>query len=58
MQDNLEQYTLQFCVKLGKTAKESGGMLRAYGDSLISLPKFYHWCNTFRDGQESVIDKL
>ncbi len=59
MQENFEQrYTLKFCVKLGKTAKENKDMLQpVYVDSLASMPTFYHWYNAFRDGRESVVDE-
>ncbi len=59
MQENIEQrYALKFCVKLGKTAKESKDMLKqAYGDRVMSMATFYRWYNLFREGREGVEDE-
>ncbi len=59
IQENLEQlYALKFCVKLGKTAKDSKDTLKqAYGDSFMSMLSFYHWYSAFQDGRENVADK-
>ena len=54
MEKNLEQrYAIKFCVKLGKTATETLGMIRdAYGDAAISRSTVFEWHKLFREGRE------
>nr|CAH7720081.1 unnamed protein product [Callosobruchus chinensis] len=58
MEKNLEQrYAIKFCVKLGKTATETLGMLKdAYGDAAMSRSTVFEWHKLFREGRELVED--
>ena len=48
-----QRYAVKFCVKLGKCASETVGMLRtAYGGSSMKKSAIYQWHKRFTGGQE------
>ncbi len=50
-----ERYTLKFCIKLGKNATETYGMLQpAFGASCMNLASIFEWHKRFKEGRESV----
>ncbi|XP_011882500.1 PREDICTED: putative uncharacterized protein FLJ37770 [Vollenhovia emeryi] len=54
MEKNLEQrYAIKFCVKLGKTATETLGMIK---DAVMSRSTVFEWHKLFREGRELVED--
>jgi len=59
MQRSLEQrYTIEFCMKLGKSGSETLQLLRtAYGDAVLSSSQVFRWHKAFKDGRESVEDE-
>lgn len=58
MEKNLEQrYAIKFCVKLGKTATETLGMIKdAYGNAALNRSTVFEWHKLFREGRELVED--
>lgn len=58
MANLLEQrYAIKFCVKLGKTGKETHEMIKtAYGDNAIGRSSVFEWHKLFREGREEVED--
>ena len=57
-EDTLEErYAIKFCFKLGKTARETYGMLQtAYGPSCMNRSSVFQWHKRFKEGTESVRD--
>ena len=57
-EDTLEErYAIEFCVKLGKNATETYGMLRtAFGASFMNRASVFEWYKRFKEGRESVRD--
>ena len=55
-EDTLEQqYSIQFCLKLGKNARETYGMLQtAFGASCMNQASVFEWNKRFKEGRESV----
>ena len=52
-----ERYTIKFCFKLGKYAKETYGMLQtAFWASCMNRASVFEWHKTFKEGRESVRD--
>ena len=52
-----EQYAIKFCVKLGKNAAETSGMLQTpYGLSCMGRSLVFEWYKRFKQGRESVRD--
>ena len=58
MQENIEQrYTIQFCVKLNKTATETfASLTESYGDTTLSRTMVFKWHKAFREGRENAED--
>ena len=58
MERLLEQrYAIKFCVKLGKTGKETHDMIKeAYGDAAMARSGVFEWHKLFREGRERVED--
>ena len=58
MERFLEQrYAIKFCVKLGKTGKETHDMIKeAYSDAAMGRSGVFEWHKLFRDGRERVED--
>jgi histone-lysine N-methyltransferase SETMAR len=58
MERLLEQrYAIKFCVKLGKTGKETHDMIKeAYGDAAMGRSGVFEWHKLFREGRERVED--
>uniref|UniRef100_A0A8B9QU22 Mos1 transposase HTH domain-containing protein n=1 Tax=Anas platyrhynchos TaxID=8839 RepID=A0A8B9QU22_ANAPL len=58
MERLLEQrYVIKFCVKLGKTGKETHDMIKeAYGDAAMGRSGVFEWHKLFREGRERVED--
>ncbi|XP_076324799.1 protein GVQW3-like isoform X1 [Tachypleus tridentatus] len=56
MNDLKEQrLAVKFCVKLGKSATETFGMLNtAYGDVAMKRTAYFKWHERFRDGLQSI----
>ena len=57
-EDTLEErYTIKFCFKLGKNARETYGMLQtAFGASCMNQASVLEWHKRFKEGSESVRD--
>ena len=52
-----EQYAIKFCVKLGKNAAETSGMLQTpYGLSCMGRSLVFEWYKRLKQGRESVRD--
>jgi len=58
MQKNTEQrYTIEFCVKLNKSATETfDSLTEAYGDATLLRTMVFKWHKAFKEGQENVED--
>ncbi|XP_068526633.1 protein GVQW3-like [Anas acuta] len=58
MERLLEQrYAIKFCVKLGKTGKETHDMIKkVYGDAAMGRSGVFEWHKLFREGRERVED--
>ena len=59
-QDTLEErHAIKFCLKLGKNATETYGMLQAaFGASCMNRASVFEWHNRFKEGTESVGDDI
>ena len=57
-EDTLEErYAIQFCLKLGKTATETYGMLQtAFRPCCMNRASVFEWHKRFKEGRESVRD--
>ena len=57
-EDTLEKrYAIKFCLKLGKKATETYGMLQtAFGWSCMNRASVFEWHKRFKEGRESVKD--
>ena len=57
-EDTLEErYTIKFCFKLGKNARETYGILQtAFGASCMSRAWVFEWHKRFKEARESVRD--
>ena len=57
-EDTLEErYTIKFCFKLGKNAKEKYGRLQtAFQPSCMNQASVFEWHKRFKEGRESVRD--
>ena len=57
-EDTLEEwYTIKFCCKLRKNARETYGMLQtAFGASCMNWASVFEWHKRFKKGRESVRD--
>ena len=55
-EDTLEErYAIEFCFKLGKTATETYGILRAaFGASCMNRASVFEWHKRFKEGKDSV----
>uniref|UniRef100_A0A8B9ZUC3 Transposase n=1 Tax=Anas zonorhyncha TaxID=75864 RepID=A0A8B9ZUC3_9AVES len=52
-----QRYAIKFCVKLGKTGKETHDMIKeAYGDAAMGRSCVCEWHKLFREGRERVED--
>ena len=52
-----ERYAIKFCLKLGKNATETYGMLQtASGASCMNRASVFEWHKRFKEGSESVRD--
>lgn len=52
-----QRFAIKFCVKLGKPAIETLGMIRAaYGDDAMRRTSVFKWHKSFRKGREHVED--
>ena len=52
-----EQYTIKFCVKLGKNATKTYGMLQTtFRPSCMNQASVFEWHKRFKEGRESVRD--
>ena len=52
-----ERYAIKLCLKLGKNATETYGMLQtAFGQSCMNRASVSEWHNRFQEGRESVRD--
>ena len=52
-----EQYVIKFCLKLGKNATETYGMLQtAFRPSCMNQASVFEWHKRFKEGRESVRD--
>ena len=52
-----EQYAIKSCVKLGKNARETDGMLQiAFQSSCMNRASVFEWHKRFKEGRESVRD--
>lgn len=52
-----ERYAIKFCVKLGKNATETYGLLQtAYGPTCMGRSSVFEWHKRFKEGRESVRD--
>ena len=50
-----ERYAIKLCLKLGKNATETYGMLQtAFGASCMNRASFFEWHELFKEGRESV----
>ena len=58
MQDTLEErYAIKFCLKLGKNATETYGMLQtAFRPSWMNRASVFEWHKRFKEARESVRD--
>ena len=58
-EDNLEgRYAIKFCVRLGKNAAETFGMITtAYGETFMSRATVFRWHKKFQEGREEVRDE-
>ena len=58
MQENIEQqYAIEFCVKLNKSATETfASSTEAYGDATVSRTMVFKWHKAFKEGRENVED--
>ena len=58
-EDTLEErYAIKFCLKLGKNAIETYGMLHtAFRPSCMNRASVFEWHNRFKEGRESVRDE-
>ena len=55
MQENIERYTIKFCVKLNKSATETfASLTEAYGDATRSRTMVFKWHKAFKEGRENV----
>jgi len=57
-QENIEQRnTIQFCVKLNKSATETlASLTETYGDATLSRTMVFKWHKAFKEGRENVED--
>ena len=57
-QDTLEErYPIKLCLKLGKNATKTYGMLQtAFGPSCMNRASVFEWHKRFKEGRESVRD--
>ena len=57
-EDTLEErYAIKFCLKLGKNATETYGMLQtAFGASCMNRARVFEWHKRFKEARESVRD--
>ena len=57
-EDTLEErYAIKFCIKLGKNATKTCGMLQtAFGASCMNRASVFEWHKRFKEGRESVRD--
>ena len=57
-EDTLEErYAIRFCVKLGKNATQTYGMLQtAFGASCMNRTSVFEWDKRFKEGRGSVRD--
>ena len=55
-EDTLEElYAIKFCIKLGKNATETYGMLQtAFPPSCMNRASVFEWHKKFKEGRESV----
>ena len=52
-----ERYAIKFCFKLGKTAKETYGMLQtAFQPSCMNRTSVFEWHKRFKEARKSVRD--
>ena len=52
-----ERYAIKFCLKLGKNATETYGMLQSvFGASCMNRASVFEWHDRFKEGRESVRD--
>lgn len=52
-----QRYAIKFCVKLGKSGKETHDMIKqAYGDAAMGRSSVFDWHKLFREGRERVED--
>ena len=52
-----ERYAIKFCLKLGKNATETYGMLQtAFGANFMNRASVFEWHKRFKDGRDSVRD--
>ena len=52
-----ERYAIKFCVKLGKNATETYGIIQsAFGASSMNRASVFEWHKRFKEGRESVRD--
>ena len=56
--ENLEKrYAIKFCIKLGKNATETYGMLQTtFRPSCMNRASAFEWYKRFKEGKESVRD--
>jgi predicted ArsR family transcriptional regulator len=56
---NIEhRYAIKFCVKLGKSAKETfDKIVKVFGDEAMSRVQVFRWHKEFKNGRESVGDE-
>ena len=53
-----ERYTIKFCFKLGKNARETYGMLQtAFRPSCMNRASVFEWQKRFKEARESVRDE-
>jgi len=51
MQENIERYSIKFCVKLNKSATETfASLTEAYGDATVSRTMVFKWHKAFKEG--------
>ena len=57
-EDTLEErYAIKYCLKLGKNATETYGMLQtAFGASYMNRASVFEWHKRFKEGKKSVRD--
>ena len=52
-----ERYAIKFCLKLGKNARDTYGMLQtSFGASGMNRVSVFEWYKRFKEGRKSVRD--